>query len=662
MFTYTTAKASLVNGIIEGMNAAPFQKRTPTSYYMKGQHKNKLSQNITLTPGYVTKDDMGTDGDDWPHSPIPYVKAPNYISSPLPAGFKPDDEVHVIWLSFFTNLMSPILKKLDPNTNFVFSDYRTDIDSNTMWNKFVAEKWAKQNPSYSGDFGDFASFVSHMRNQATHRNRDLFVFDSGDIHHGTGIADGTQPAGKITDPIFEKVKYDLMTPGNHELYNNELADTMYKTYAPRWGKRYLTSNVYFRDVHLNKTIPLGRQYTSFRGKYGTRVLAYGFMFNYDTPATNAYVEYSDVTVLKPWFLKSLKTESDIIVVIGHNPIRSPEMKIVIDAIRQAHPVKPILVFGGHNHVRDFVQYDGRAAGLSAGRYMETVGWMSVKGIRNEGNLTIHRRYLDANRYTYQFHSLSHEKQKFDIWRGEKITNEIADARRSLDVDMVLGKAPMDYFVSRVPFNSPQNINRWLATEVLETVLLPSRPYPGMVVASTGMVRYDIQKGNFTMDDAYAMCPYQFKFVYINIKASHARRLLESMAEFTKRTGSYGNSTNPGSKVTAQAVQWIAHPMALAQQALTPGYVTSDDYGTGGDDWPHSPIPSYSDTPPNVATQLAANVADDSIIDLVFVEYYARPLLKALKVLDPERVYTPTSYRTDIDLMGMFINFIKLKWN
>jgi len=32
---------------------------------------------------------------------------------------------------------------------------------------------------YSADFGDFASFLSHMREQAVHRRKDLLVVDSG---------------------------------------------------------------------------------------------------------------------------------------------------------------------------------------------------------------------------------------------------------------------------------------------------------------------------------------------------------------------------------------------------------------------------------------------------------------------------------------------------
>jgi 2',3'-cyclic-nucleotide 2'-phosphodiesterase (5'-nucleotidase family) len=47
------------------------------------------------------------------------------------------------------------------------------------------------------------------------------------------------------------------------------------------------------------------------------------------------------------------------------------------AIRALHPDTPIMIFGGHTHIRDCVQYDGRTMALESGRYMETVGWMSA---------------------------------------------------------------------------------------------------------------------------------------------------------------------------------------------------------------------------------------------------------------------------------------------
>jgi hypothetical protein len=67
--------------------------------------------------------------------------------------------------------------------------------------------------------------------------------------------------------------------------------------------------------------------------------------------------------------------------------------LVFNAIRAVHPTTPILILGGHTHIRDCrkyrdrarcclyvsycmrytVQLDGRSIALESGRYMETVG-------------------------------------------------------------------------------------------------------------------------------------------------------------------------------------------------------------------------------------------------------------------------------------------------
>lgn len=55
----------------------------------------------TLTPGYTTKDDFGTDGDDTIHSAIPFYSVPNYFqgNGSFPATGTPDN-IDLIFLDF----------------------------------------------------------------------------------------------------------------------------------------------------------------------------------------------------------------------------------------------------------------------------------------------------------------------------------------------------------------------------------------------------------------------------------------------------------------------------------------------------------------------------------------------------------------------------------
>ncbi len=62
-----------------------------------------------------------------------------------------------------------------------------------------------------------------------------------------------------------------------------------------------------------------------------------------------------------WFLDAIHDPPDYFVLVGHMPARgeTSEWLPLYEAIRKQHPLVPIFIFGGHTHVRDCVQYDGR---------------------------------------------------------------------------------------------------------------------------------------------------------------------------------------------------------------------------------------------------------------------------------------------------------------
>jgi 2',3'-cyclic-nucleotide 2'-phosphodiesterase (5'-nucleotidase family) len=262
-------------------------------------------------------------------------------------------------------------------------------------------------------------------------------------------------------------------------------------------------------------------------KFGTRVMSYGFLFNFAGNANNTVVQPSNVTVTLPWFQKSLKEDVDVYLVVGHVPVRWAESLAVIKAIRAVHPSKPILLFGGHLHVRDFIAYDGRAYGLAAGRFMETLGWMSVSGIHDHHcrveancvgkNLTVSRRYLDTNVHTYKTHSLAHHKQKFDTWRGRKITHEITQHRQSLNLSNAFGCAPQDYYLSRYPVTDNRSLFNLLTKEVLPfSIIDKTRANPAVVLINTGCQRFDVSKGPFTYDDTFIVSPFHDDFAFASV--------------------------------------------------------------------------------------------------------------------------------------------------
>ncbi|KAG0266846.1 hypothetical protein BG011_000461 [Mortierella polycephala] len=509
---------------------------------------------------------------------------------------------------------------------------------------------------YSADFGDFASFLFHMRQQADHRRKDLLVVDSGDLEDGNGLSDSTSRRGEASRPIFEMINYDLLSIGNHELFSNEIAEAIYKDFAPKWGKRYLTSNVFFKDEKLKKLVPFGNLYRKFRMKYGTRVMSYGFIFNYNNPTTNSVIEPSNVTVTLPWFQKSLKEKVDVYLIVGHVPVRFAEATDVVKAIRAVHPTVPIIVMGGHAHVRDFTQYDARAVGMASGRYLETVGWLSVQGIHDQAcrvktacigkNLTATRRYLDNNRHSFKTHALAHPRQKFDTWKGHKITNEIATLRGSLKLTTVLGCAPQAYYISRYPVTDSRSAYHLVANEILPFYAVDkSRPNPSVVFIHAHALRFDILKGTFSVDDSFCVSPYYYKLIYVTAPFKIAKKVLPTLnpPELQKRDFS-------------TASRHIA-----ANSNLTLGYVTNDDYGYGGDDWPHIPYPEVT-VPSYVSSPLPSDLNDDDLVDVIWLDFFTKKMESTLKELDPSTTYVPASYRQDVDSHSMLVNFVEDKWS
>lgn len=106
------------------------------------------------------------------------------------------------------------------------------------------------------------------------------------------------------------------------------------------------------------------------------------------------------------------------------PVSRDNWPTVFNAVRAVHAETPIIILGGHSHIRDcstsirsFIslsqyylflvdQPDGRSMALESGRYMETIGWLSANlgsssDVNTKNNISFSRRYLDQNRVTYE---------------------------------------------------------------------------------------------------------------------------------------------------------------------------------------------------------------------------------------------------------------------
>lgn len=202
---------------------------------------------------------------------------------------------------------------------------------------------------------------------------------------------------------------------------------MYKKFVPRYAGRYLTSNVNITVNGVSR--PIGSLYRKFTTPINNfTILAFGILF--DFTGNDKFVSTCQPVnqlIVEPWFQNVLKTEThdvDLIVVVGHTPLRNStgfEYDLVLSEIRRHLPTIPVQFFGGHSHIRDFRKYDNYAHGIQSGRYLETLGWI---GMDLQPSLHVGRRYIDNNVPGYRYHAGIEGEQQFQTKEGQAISREI----------------------------------------------------------------------------------------------------------------------------------------------------------------------------------------------------------------------------------------------
>ncbi|KAK3671123.1 hypothetical protein LTR78_008924 [Recurvomyces mirabilis] len=363
------------------------------------------------------------------------------------------------------------------------------------------------------------------------------------------------------------------------------------------------------------------------------------------------------------------------------------------SIRAAQPKTPIQVFGGHSHLRDFAVYDEMTTALESGRYCETLGFFSMTGLSssnytgalvpfgvpnptqmalssnktNDPNATnvgaslkYARRYLDWNKITFEYHATgSQNSSMFDYYKGSAVTRNITATRAELGLSDVLGCAPQTYCISCAPYGTAENIYSGLVPQALTLgVVNASRASnPRFLIVNSGGIRFDLVQGPFTVDDSYIVSPFADIFVYLPavpysiasqllnelnndplyngkrdlsaVEDIHTRELSARDFAFHPIRGDDCRSPAPESIMAKRALK----PAVKRQQImLTPGYTTTDDFGSDGDDTVHSHIGNFVNSIPAYIgsnASLPSNPSPNAPVDLIFIDYIASDVLPAL---------------------------------
>ncbi|RDX43419.1 hypothetical protein OH76DRAFT_1487894 [Lentinus brumalis] len=515
-------------------------------------------------------------------------------------------------------------------------------------------------PNYSGDLGDFASFVTHMKQLAIEKDVDLLLVDSGDLHDGTGLSDGFPPGGvdgHESNKFLFELPYDVMAIGNHELYIYNNTYDMYKTFAPKLNGRYLSSNVNITVLDKfgkSVSVPVGERYVKFKTRKGRKVTSLGVLFDFTGNDVNTTVQKVEDMVKEHWFAEAIKEEPDFFLLAGHMPVTKDNWPTVFNAVRAVHPTTPILILGGHTHIRDCVQFDGRSMALESGRYMETVGWMSAK-LDHKGstkNITFSRRYLDPNRVTYEYHT-GRGNFTFDTQTGKSITKGLNNLAEEFDLNQLFGTAPEDYTISQVPFPSNGSLLS-LYAEAMKyslTVNNSRASNQNIMITNSGSQRFDVYSGPFTKNDQLTSSPFADSFLYIpDVPVSIASQVLPALnhAGANERRAlieEHERERYARGDVDMRYLAWLEEMDSRnhgaerrAANNATLGYVTSDSCPGVGDDVIHSPLPFFS-FPDFIGTDAPSDLPADAPVDLVFVDFIESQLLEILNGLQSDKKYS-----------------------
>ncbi|KAF8952193.1 Metallo-dependent phosphatase-like protein [Flammula alnicola] len=516
----------------------------------------------------------------------------------------------------------------------------------------------------SGDFGDFASFVAHMKEIAIERDVDLLLVDSGDLHDGTGLTDGF-PAGGIdahdANQFIKKLPYDIMAIGNHELYIYANTLDMHQNFAPAFNGRYLSSNV--NITLLNEkgevvNVPVGDRFAKFKTRKGKKVTSLGVLYDFTGNDHNTTVQKVENMVKEAWFADAIKEEPDFFLLVGHMPVARDDWPLVFNAVRAVHPLTPILILGGHTHIRDCLQLDGRSMSLESGRYMETVGELNHNYRQNyskgsKSNITFSRRYLDPNRVTYEFHA-QRNSFNFDTQEGKVITQGLNNLAKNFDLSFQFGTAPHDFTIDQAPYPSNDSLLSLFIENAVPVALAINNTrasIPNIMITNSGSQRFDIYAGPFTKNDQLTASPFADSFLFIpnvpfnvandvlpalnNAGANERRAMLEEREQHEYGRGYVDTVYRKWLEEMDKRNDGIARRAAAN---LTLGYVTTDSCPGVGDDVLHAPLPFFS-TPDFIGSIPPTVPATDTPIDLVFVDFISSQLLQILNSVQSAKVFT-----------------------
>jgi len=354
----------------------------------------------------------------------------------------------------------------------------------------------KQESPLNADYGNVLSFYEHIQHVP-----NLFFCVNGDWIDGTGLSMNGE-AFSLTQ-ILERMPWDALNIGNHELYHPQVIDFIQQPggFVDWWQGRYLTSNV----VRADNQEPIGSRYRVLRGE-STTVLTFGFLYNMMDHVDSVNVEQVESVVNSTWFYQALTADQyDGILVLAHMHVEDPLVNVILIKIRLLlGNDMPVQFLTGHTHIRSFVTMDEASTSFEAGRYLDTLGFVSFPkqatlqaAVSNE-NLFQHK-FIDANQETFrQILGIN----KLDTPNGKELSDFILTVQENMGLNEHIGCVEQSYFVEN-GVDEEQSLWGFFNERVVATQFEEDNA----LLLDKGGWRYDLVGGQLRVGDIIAVSPF-----------------------------------------------------------------------------------------------------------------------------------------------------------
>jgi len=211
---------------------------------------------------------------------------------------------------------------------------------------------------------------------------DLWFVMNGDWIDGTGLALNSDPSALV--PILEKMPWDAINIGNHELYRKGVIEAMFRPggFAEWWGPKYLSSNIHHTPSSAGgETVQVANRYRLLKGQH-SNVLVFGFLYDMKDCDSSVTVQSVHDAINQDWFESALTTSNelekfDAILVLAHMDHKDTLVQVILDRIRYfVDDDMPVQFVTGHTHYRGYSKPDNYSSSVEAGRFLDTVGFLS----------------------------------------------------------------------------------------------------------------------------------------------------------------------------------------------------------------------------------------------------------------------------------------------